>query len=216
MAAGLHRRSTPLKDIRVLLFDVGGVLVQLNGVEVMLDWLGGRLTMEQMWRAWLHSTSVRQFETGKIDAQAFASGVIAEFGLPVESQQFLESFKSWPTGLYPGTLEMLARIPRSYGRALLSNSNDLHWPRVIGEMRLGAAFDRHFVSHLTGRIKPDPDAFADVVESMGYAPADVLFLDDNSINVEAARRFGMRAFRVRGVAETEDLLTHLGIIGPKE
>ncbi len=214
MANDLRRRSTPLKNVRVLLFDVGGVLVQLSGVETMLDWLGGKLNIEQMWRAWLHSTPVRQFETGKIDAEVFASGVVAEFGLPVEPGQFLDSFKSWPTGLYPGTLEMLARIPRSYHRALLSNSNGLHWPRVVGEMGLGAAFDRHFVSHLTGRIKPDPEAFADVVESFGCAPAEVLFLDDNSINVEAARSFGMQAFRVRGADETEHLLLHLGIIDP--
>src|SRR5271166_1886224 len=214
MIADRDPRSMPLKEIRVLLFDVGGVLVQLSGVEVMLGWLGQALTLEEMWRMWLHSSPVRRFETGKIGAAEFASGVISEFGLPVEPQQFLQAFVSWPTGLYPGTLEMLARIPRSYHRALLSNSNGLHWPRVVGEMGLGAAFDRHFVSHLTGRIKPDPEAFADVVESFGCAPAEVLFLDDNSINVEAARSFGMQAFRVRGADETEHLLLHLGIIDP--
>src|SRR5258705_485298 len=93
---------------------------------------------------------------------------------------------------------MLARIPRSYRRAILSNSNALHWPRVLGEMRLGAAFDSHFVSHLTGRIKPDSDAFEHVVDSLGCLPAQVLFLDDNALNVEAAQRFGMHAIRVCG------------------
>ncbi len=202
----------PLKSIRVLLFDVGGVLVQLSGVEVMLGWLGQTLTVEELWRMWLHSVPVRQFETGQIGANEFALRVVSEFGLPVEPQRFLDAFVSWPTGLYPGTLEMLARIPRSYRRVLLSNSNGLHWPRVVNEFGLGAAFDRHFVSHLTGRIKPDAEAFAQVVESLGCAPAEVLFLDDNSINVEAARRFGMQAFRVRGAAETQRMLSDLGII----
>jgi hypothetical protein len=31
-------------DTRVLLFDVGGVLVELSGVETMLKWLGGRVS----------------------------------------------------------------------------------------------------------------------------------------------------------------------------
>jgi len=63
------------KEIRVLLFDVGGVLVQLGGVEVMLDWLGPSVGVDELWRRWLQSTSVRQFETGKIDAGRFAAGV---------------------------------------------------------------------------------------------------------------------------------------------
>jgi HAD superfamily hydrolase (TIGR01509 family) len=199
-------------DIRVLLFDVGGVLVQLNGVEVMLEWLGKTVTEEELLRMWLLSAAVRQFESGKMDADEFAAGVIAEFGLSVGPRRFLESFTAWPTGLYPGTLEMLALIPRSYQRALLSNSNALHWPRVLHDMRLGAAFDRHFVSHLTGRIKPDSDAFEHVVQTLACLPDQVLFLDDNLLNVEAAQRFGMQAIRVRGAAETRGVLMDLGII----
>ena len=199
-------------DIQVLLFDVGGVLVELSGVETMLEWLGRRVTADELWRMWLRSEPVRKFETGQIDAHEFAAGVTSEFALPIEPQQFLDAFIGWPTGLYPGTLEMLARIPRTYRRAILSNTNALHWPRVLGEMRLGAAFENHFVSHLTGRIKPDSDAFEHVVESLGCVPAQVLFLDDNSLNIESAQRFGMHAIRVRGAAETRGVLTELGII----
>ena len=201
-------------DIRVLLFDVGGVLVQLGGVETMLEWLGRQVTTDELWRRWLQSTPVRQFETGRIDASEFAAGVTTEFGLPVEPRQFLEEFITWPSGLYPGTMEMLSLIPASYRRALLSNSNALHWPRVLNEMQLGAAFDSHFVSHLTGRIKPDSDAFEHVVESLGCGAGQVLFLDDNLMNVQAAQACGMHAIRVRGAMEAQLALTDLGIIAP--
>jgi glucose-1-phosphatase len=199
-------------DIRVLLFDVGGVLVHLSGVEAMLEWMGGAITVEDLWRRWLQSVPVRQFETGRIDADEFSVRVVSEFGLAVEPQRFLESFIQWPSALYPGTLEMLARIPRSYQRALLSNSNALHWPRVLNEMGLGPAFDRHFVSHLTGRIKPDSEAFEHVIDSLRCMPDQVLFLDDNLLNVEAARRSGMHAIRVRGATEVQGVLISLGII----
>ncbi len=204
--------ATANPDIRVLLFDVGGVLVQLGGVEVILAWLGNRIDAEELWRRWLQSESVRAFESGQIDAPKFATGVISEFGLAVGPQQFLDSFVGWPTGLYPGTLEMLARIPRRYQRALLSNSNPLHWPRVLDEMGLGSAFDSHFVSHLTGRIKPDPEAFEQVVESLGCHPAQVLFFDDNSLNVEAARRLGMHAVQVLGLVQARQALIDLSIL----
>lgn len=203
--------SAPI-DIRVLLFDVGGVLVQLTGIEIMRGWLGNSVTADELWLRWLRSMSVREFETGRIDASEFAVGVTVEFGLAVEPQQFLESFIHWQTGLYPGALEMLARIPNSYQRAILSNSNALHWPRVLSDMQLGAVFDNHFVSHLTGRIKPDAEAFEQVVDSFGCRPTQVLFLDDNLLNVEAAQKMGMHAIRVRGPTEAQRVLTDFGII----
>ena len=199
-------------DPRVLLFDVGGVLVQLSGVKTMLEWMGETATSEEMWRMWLHSTPVREFERGRMGAAEFAAAITAEFRLPVQPQEFLDSFTGWVTGLYPGTLEMLAQIPSSYQRAVLSNSNVLHWTRVIDDLRLGAAFEHQFVSHLTGRIKPDADAFQGVVESLGCRPKDVLFLDDNILNVEAAKRFGMQAIRVQGIRETRAALIERGII----
>ena len=197
----------------MLLFDVGGVLVELRGVEIILGWLGNRLTAEQLWHRWLQSVPVRQFETGRIDAAEFAAAVIDEFGLAVSPREFLDSFVGWPTGLYPGTLELLARIPGRYRRALLSNSNPLHWPRVLDEMKLGPAIEHHFVSHLMGRIKPDREAFEHVLESLGTRPEQVLFFDDNGLNIEAARALGMHARQVRGLGETERALVELGILG---
>jgi FMN phosphatase YigB (HAD superfamily) len=50
------------------------------------------------------------------------------------------------------------------------------------------------------------------VESLGCRPKDVLFLDDNILNVEAAKRFGMQAIRVQGIGETRAALIERGII----
>jgi len=198
--------------IDVVLFDVGGVLVELSGMETMLGWLGNSVTVDELWVRWLRSTSVRQFETGLMGANEFAIGVTREFGLKVEPKRFLESFAGWPLGLYPGVMEMLARIPGRYRRALLSNSNALHWPRVLNDMGLGAAFDHHFISHLTGKIKPDAAAFEDVVHSLDCDPTQVLFLDDNLLNVEAAASVGMHAARVHGPREAQRVLSEFGII----
>jgi glucose-1-phosphatase len=205
--------SAAARGVNVLLFDVGGVLVELGGVEAILGWLDNRLTAEELWHRWLHSESVRRFETGRIQAPEFAAGVIDEFGLRIDAREFLGSFVGWPTGLYPGTLELLARIPPRYRRALLSNSNPLHWPRVLDEMHLGAAFEDHFVSHLTGHIKPDAAAFEHVLESLGVQPAEVLFLDDNQLNIEAAQNLGLQAVRVCGLSEAQQALIDLNILG---
>jgi glucose-1-phosphatase len=196
----------------VILFDVGGVLVDLSGVEALLAWLGPGATTETLWPLWLRSPSVRAFETGRIDATTFAVGVLAELQLDIPPEQFLESFVSWPTRPYPGALELVARIPAHYQRALLSNSNVLHWPRVLDEMNLRASFEHRFSSHLIGKIKPDHEAFEHVVAALGCRAADVLFLDDNLLNVEAARRIGMRSEQVRGIDQAAAALRREGVL----
>ena len=204
--------STHAHPIRVVLFDVGGVLVQLSGVATVMSWVADRWSPADVWHRWLRSPAVRAFETGRTDADTFAADLVAELELGVEPALFLESFAGWPTGLYPGTHELLARIPRHFSRALLSNSNSLHWPRVLDEFGLGALFEHQFVSHLTGRIKPDRDAFEHVVSSLGCDAASVFFLDDNLINVEAARAIGMQGAVVSGIEGAERALRSAGIL----
>ena len=204
--------SRPAPPVRVVLFDVGGVLVQLSGVSTVLGWVADRWTPVELWHRWLHSPAVRAFETGRCDADTFAAELVAELELGVAPTAFLESFAGWPTGLYPGTHELIARIPGHVTRALLSNSNSLHWPRVEDEFGLGALFEHRFVSHLTGRIKPDRDAFDHVIGTLGCDPASVFFLDDNLLNVEAAHAAGLQGAVVRGIEEAEHALRHAGVI----
>jgi FMN phosphatase YigB (HAD superfamily) len=59
---------------------------------------------------------------------------------------------------------------------------------------------------------PDADAFQHAVQSLGCAPEQVLFIDDNLLNVEAALRSGMHAVRARGNLETRRALGEFGII----
>lgn len=198
--------------LEVILFDAGGVLVELTGVEAMRALLQHRVTVEELWTLWLSSPAVRAFERGQIDADGFASALIAELQLETEPQQFISEFSRWMGGLYPGALELVSRIPRDYRRALLSNSNALHWPRALAELGLHAAFDAHFASHLTGKIKPDAEAFQHVVDQLGCRAVEVLFLDDNQINVAAAASFGMQARLVRGVLEAERALIESGVL----
>jgi putative hydrolase of the HAD superfamily len=196
----------------VVLFDVGGVLVELGGVATLLGWLDHRLTIQQLWSHWLRSPSVRAFETGRIDERQFAAGVLAVLRLDVEPGRFIDSFARWPTALYPGVRAMIERIPTHYRLALLSNSNVLHWGRVLDDIGLRAMFEHRFASHLMGKIKPDAEAFEHVLASLDCQAPQVLFLDDNALNIEAARKLGMRAQLTCGAAEAQRALEQAGII----
>jgi putative hydrolase of the HAD superfamily len=199
-------------DIDVVLFDAGGVLVEVQGIAAILEWLEHRVTAEDVWRLWFASPAVRAFESGRIGPEEFAASMLAELQLDMSASAFLDAFVTWPVRLYPGTLDLIARIPRRYRRALLSNTNALHWPRIVEELGLGAGFDHCFASHLMGKIKPDRDAFEHAVAALDCEPSRILFLDDNLPNIETARALGLHALRVRGLEEARRALEDCGIL----
>jgi putative hydrolase of the HAD superfamily len=200
--------------IQVVLFDLGGVLIELTGVPTMLTWAKDAGTTERLWAQWLTSSAVRAFETGRIDPSDFAQQLIEEMALPVQPEAFIEAFTFWPKGLFPGAIALIDRIPSHYTRAALSNSNALHWPRILHDMGLDRVFEHMFASHLIGKLKPDPDVFEHVMEQLDCEPSAVLFMDDNRLNVEAAQAFGMQAVEVAGLQAAERALVAFQIIQP--
>ena len=198
--------------IDAILFDLGGVVIELAGVEKMLEWSAGIDSTDELWRRWLHSDAVRRFETGASGRDAFAREVVAEFGVPVPPDEFLAAFTWWPRAVLPGALELLARLRGRYRLASVSNTNEIHWQRFADAWSLDAAFDHNFPSHLVGKLKPDADYFAHVMAAVGVPADRVLFVDDNAINVAAAARFGLHARRVVGVDGARQALRELGLL----
>ena len=194
-----------------ILFDLGGVLVELAGVEQMLAWSPGVADTDELWRRWLRSPAVRRFEVGGSTPEAFAAEIVDEFRLPVTPDEFLRAFSHWPRSLYPGVTELLAGLAPRYRLASVSNTNALHWERCKREWSLPARFHANFPSHEVGRLKPDADYFEHVVAALGFPPARILFVDDNRINVEAAAALGITARHVRNFAALEPALATLGV-----
>src|SRR5215475_2075523 len=143
------RASSP-NAIRVVLFDVGGVLVEPSGVSTMLTWMRNTVSAEELWRLWLTSPCVRAFETGRLSAEEFAKKVIADFRLPVQRDEFLEEMTRWSVTLFPGAIELVEQIPTRYVRATLCNTNVVHWNYLMGNTGLARVFPHHFASHLIG------------------------------------------------------------------
>jgi HAD superfamily hydrolase (TIGR01509 family) len=201
----------PPPRIDTILFDLGGVLIELAGIEQMLAWSPGLADTHDLWRRWLHSPAVRRFETGGATRDEFAADIVAEFGLPVTPDAFLAAFTYWPRALYPGATELLGELKSRYRLASVSNTNEIHWTRFRDEWALPDHFHHNFPSHRVGRLKPDVEYFRHVLDELGADPAAVLFVDDNAINVEAAARAGLAAHRVVGPEGVRAALALLGL-----
>lgn len=196
----------------VVVFDLGGVLAEFGGVERM-GTLAGLDDNEELWRRWLTCEWVRRFERGSCSPEDFAAGVVDDWGLPVTGEAFLAEFREWLVGPLPGAEELVAET-RAAGVpvAVLSNTNKVHWEAGAGRWPLVSMFDRTFLSFEVGMVKPDREIFDRVVDDLGVDPDRVFFLDDNRINVDAARVAGLRSERVVGVSEARQALAAAGVL----
>ncbi|MBK5288392.1 MAG: HAD family phosphatase [Acidimicrobiia bacterium] len=196
----------------VVLFDLGGVLIELRGVEPM-RLLSGIDNDDELWERWLTCPWVRAFERGDCDATAFAEGIIGDWGLTAEPAAFLDAFRDWPVGPMPGATELVDAVRARLPVGCLSNTNALHTEEHFSRWPIFHAFDHRLLSYELGLLKPDRELFERVAEIVGAPPGRILFLDDNVINVEGATAAGVRAVHTRGVEAATRALVQAGVLG---
>ena len=177
---------------QLILFDMVGVLVRMRGAPELLAWIEDRLTPAELWQWWIDSPAVVAFETGRMSGEDFAAYAVRELQLPLSAAEFLTTMVDWFDGPFPETHETLAALYGRFPLAILSNSNALFYEK-LRTMDLLPFFGQTFFSHLTGLLKPNPDAFTQVVEQSGVPADKILFFDDNKYNVDAARELGFDA-----------------------
>jgi glucose-1-phosphatase len=199
-------------EIEIVLFDLGGVLIEVGGVAPMRE-LAGIESDEALWARWLGCPWVRRFEAGLCTPEEFASGLVADWALALEPEAFLEEFGRWSQPPSPGALELVQAVQASVPVGFLSNMNTVQWTANYEGIPLTDAFTHRFLSFELGLVKPDAAIFDAVASRLPVPRGRVLFLDDNTVNVEAAESAGFAARHVRGVDATRDALVDEGVLG---
>jgi glucose-1-phosphatase len=202
--------GTAMSDFDWVIFDIGGVLLHVGAVRPMAE-LAGIDTDDELWSRWLSCRWVRKFERGRCSVDEFASGVVSDWSLQISPNQFIEAFRSWRGQPFPGARELVAATRAEVRVACLSNMNAVQW-ELYREHNIGELFDQTFLSHELGLVKPDREVFDHVISALECAPGRLLFLDDNAINVEAARAAGITSERVQGVDEAARSLVEFGVL----
>jgi putative hydrolase of the HAD superfamily len=199
------------RSVEIVLFDLGGVLLEVGGVAPMRE-LSGITTDEELWARWLGCRWVQQLEAGRCTPEEFAAGVVADWELAVAPAEFLATFGAWVNQPFPGAPELVAETGAAARIGCLSNTNAFQWDAHFGGLPLIGAFEFRFLSFELGLVKPDPAIFAAVAAGLPASPDRVLFLDDNAVNVEGAAAYGFGARHVRGVGEARRALVETGVL----
>jgi len=197
----------------LLLFDLGGVLVEFAGPKELGRHLRWPSTPEVILKRWTECPHTDEFERGKLTATEWAERFIREWDVDLTPAEFLTKFTTWSRRVLPGARELLEELRGRYRLAALSNSNALHWERNTNELRILELFEFAIASHEVGLCKPDPAIYTMALERAKVSSPDaIVFFDDLAVNVAAAKAAGLRAYQVRGVDELRERLIAEGLL----
>ena len=201
--------NTNGSTIKGVLFDLGGVLVRLTGLSDLAQMMSSADDLEFLQARWKSSSVVEAYETGRIAINHFATLMIEEFGLQVTNEAFIDSFRAWPSQLFPETIGLLQSLPSGLFVAALSNTNPLHWETMSG-LGLEQYFQLTFLSFRMGVMKPHSSAFEQAIDGMKLRPCEILFFDDSVENVTAALQLGIDAHHVTSARNACSIIRQYG------
>lgn len=196
------------RPIEALLFDLGGVLIELDWNRVFEHWasccgadaaaLRGRFSFDEPYE---------RHEVGEISAREYFEALRRSLGIDIANDEFRAGWERVFAGPVEPTLELLRRVDPAMPLYIFSNTNAAHhaaWAHDYAwHLR---AFRRTFTSHELGVRKPERAAFERVAREIGVPMQRILFFDDTGSNVEGARRAGLAAVHVRSPEDVERAL----------
>lgn len=193
-----------LDGVRNLLFDLGGVIMNLrreNCVEA-LEKLGLK-DADEMLGLYCQSGPFMQLEEGKITPAEFRAEIRRCIGRAVSDADLDDAFNRFLLGIPVERLRALESLRKQYKIYMLSNTNAIMFDSKIktdfqidGKNREDY-FDGMCLSYEEGCAKPDPQIFHNVLDKFGIKAGETLFFDDSQANLEAAARLGFRTWLVK-------------------
>jgi glucose-1-phosphatase len=187
--------------MKLLLFDLGGVLIDDSSILSLYNLTNGSLPKDQIRDKWINSNAIKLFESGLIDCNEFAQSVIVDFDLNISNDEFIKNYYNWPKGYFDGAIDLLLHLKKFYKLGFLTNSNVIHWDRIVNEFKILNYFDYGFSSHKLGYLKPDTKIFESVMQLLPYEKGDVVFFDDKLENVQSCNNYGIKSYYVNGFVE---------------
>lgn len=206
-----HEVLADTKDIEVLLFDLGGVIIDIDPKRT--DRAFEELGAQEWLRA--HSKAEQdpifdRLERGELDADAFRKELSERTGIKASDGAI---DKAWNALLMDVPLErirFLERMKEHYRLHLFSNTNPIHvegFERIVDQIygmgRFRGLFEGIHLSYELGVRKPDPKAFQLVADRIGVPGERILFIDDTEAHVKSARKEGFRAYHLAEEDVTE-------------
>jgi FMN phosphatase YigB (HAD superfamily) len=189
-----------IKDIRHIIFDLGGVILNLDYELTEKAFVEAGITnFRDLYSQLAQSSLFDEWETGKIHREEFITALQKISGIGLSEEQVLKAWNAMLLDFPLRRLQLLQQLRLHYDMVLLSNTNEVHETalnnilmRDHGIPSVGVFFDKVYFSHRVGLRKPSREIFQMVLDETGFKPEHTLFIDDSPQHIETAGNMGIR------------------------
>lgn len=184
--------------IKVVLFDFYGVFLP--------DAYNAWLTKNNLKREGVFADVVNELDRGDISEADFLGRLSALTNQQVERIDIHGA----RTELNAPLVELLYELKPHYTIGLLSNASRKLRAK-LDDLKLTPLFDTILISSEIGYAKPSHEAFRFAIEQFGVPASEIVFIDDNDRNIEAAREDGLLTMHYTDVPSLREALKDNGI-----
>ena len=181
---------------KIYIFDMGSVLEKRFNYENFYKELNTSLSyndFDQIFRE-----NMPFVQRGEITDNEFFRRLINNLSIDMSIDEVKELYISNANGIYDSTKDIIDKLKKSHKKVyLLSDLKEIDYEILSSKYDINN-FDKVYLSYKMGYMKNDIRAFKYVIDDLKVKPENILFFDDNKINVDNARKANINAYQVTG------------------
>ena len=199
--------------IEVIVFDLGGVIVNVNfksPLGMLFDNSGAESnTFKDKFN---FSKLLRQYDMGIISAVDFHEKIIDHLDIELSFDEFIRASNDAIEAGDDGIDDIVKSLSKKYKLAILSNTNPVHYEYIKEKYSIIELFDHILLSYEMGTVKPDAAAYEKLIKTTSVLPSQHLFIDDRIENICAAKEIGMDGIHYISIENLRMELKNRGFI----
>ena len=200
-----------MKKIDALLFDLGGVLIDVDYHKTIDAFAQlGVQNPSDLYNQFSQNQLFDQYEKGEVSSKFFIEQLKRLTKIDTIESDIVIAWNAMIGDFPTKKLDFIVELSQHNPCFLLSNTNEIHLKKAIENLQKTAfkniddLFIKCYYSHIIGKRKPEVETFKWVIDQMGMEANKVLFIDDSPQHIEGARKAGLQVIYYK---EASDLFS---------
>lgn len=190
-----------LKSIKSIIFDLGGVMVDLDKEKCIQSFTEiGFAEAANLIDFYHPADFFNRLERGEIDTNQLCDIIREKANCYISNEDICRAYSDFLVGIPIHKLKLLEKLrEKGYKIYALSNINEIVMPKVYQFFEADGKncdfyFDKMYLSFEMRSLKPDREIFEKLIADSGVIPSETLFIDDGERNVLMGNEMGFNTY----------------------
>jgi riboflavin kinase/FMN adenylyltransferase len=195
-----HMSMVRLQGIKNIIFDFGGVLVDLKPQACLDAFVAlGLPQVSEYLTPYGHQGPFGKVENGDITIHQFCDEIRTIFKVDLTDKQIEDAWMAFLVHTPENKMQMVHELAKKYRVFLLSNTNPIHIQKLNEFEEAGypirECFEKCYLSYEIHSSKPSKEIFEYVLKDAGIKAEETLLVDDGPANCRTAAEMGFHTYQ---------------------